>query len=513
VVAVAELLARCARSDRSNEPTFPSLQTILTPVRSLIAFALVLAACRGSDRSDVPAARAPSATAQRGPDALVLRAPRAGGVARVTAYPADSTVWTATDAAPALERVLAFDADAGLIAAVDTRGYPLWLDLRVGSVTIPSRGKLRGISSVDGTTIYAVGADGAVVRFTPSGNGVFKMPLPAVAVFPQSNGTLLVLGGRGDAARVWRTYPPDTKILDSLMLPNVTGGTGAPLGDRVYFQSGGRTLTGVHARTLAKGQPIAFDHLIRAVASTPSGDRLYVLTDSSQTVSVIDRYQDRITARIEMPGRPRDLRVDPFGRYVLVRAAAGDSVWVVGIGANQIIGTVRSAWRGDLPFVAADGAIAVVDGTDVAFVNAGAPRELRRVARGASDFWYPFMWTGLRPRAASLDQPPPPKDTDTTVHAAPPPVADTAPVARPAPSPDSARVGFTVSFAALLNEAKARDLASKINVAGQAARVVTSINEGTAVYRVVLGPYPTRDEADRAGRAAGQTYYVYAGTP
>jgi YVTN family beta-propeller protein len=484
-------------------------------VRSLIAFALVLAACRGSDRSDLPASHSSSPPTQRGPDALVLRSPRNGGVARVTAYPnVDSTVWTATDAAPPLDHVLAFDADAGLIAAVDTRGFPLWLDLRVGSVTIPNRGKLRGLVSVDGTTIYGVGADGAVVRFTPSGNGVFKTPLPAIAVFPQLNGTLLVLGGRGEAARVWRMHPPETKVLDSLLLPNVTSGTGAPLGDRVYFLSGGRTLTGVHARTLAKGQPIEFDHLIRAVASTPSGDRLYVLTDSSETVSVIDRYQDRVTARIEMPGRPRDLRVDPFGRYVLVRAAAGDSVWIVGIGANQVVGTVRSAWRSDVPFVAADGAVAVLDGADVSFSGAGSPREIRRVAGGASDFWYPFVWIGLRPRAASLDQPPPaPKDTDTSPRVAPPPAADTVVHARPAPSPDSAKLGFTVSFAALLNETKAREQAAKINVNGEAARVVTNVTDGTAVYRVVLGPYPTRDEADRVGKASGQTYYVYAGSP
>ena len=44
-------------------------------------------------------------------------------------------------------------------------------------------------------------------------------------------------------------------------------------------------------------------------------------------------------------------------------------------------------------------------------------------------------------------------------------------------------IGFTVSFAVLLNDAKARELAAKIVVDGKAARVVTGINEGTAVYR------------------------------
>ena len=70
-----------------------------------------------------------------------------------------------------------------------------------------------------------------------------------------------------------------------------------------------------------------------------------------------------------------------------------------------------------------------------------------------------------------------------------------------------------MSFAVLLNDAKARELAAKIVVDGKPARVVTGVNEGTAVYRVVLGPYTTRDEAERVGRASGQTYYVYAGTP
>lgn len=65
----------------------------------------------------------------------------------------------------------------------------------------------------------------------------------------------------------------------------------------------------------------------------------------------------------------------------------------------------------------------------------------------------------------------------------------------------------------LLNEAKARELAAKIVIDGKQARVVSGVNDGIAVYRVVLGPYPTREEAERVGRASGQTYYVYAGSP
>lgn len=450
----------------------------------------------------------------------MLRVPRSGGAPRVTAFPnIDSTVWRGTEKVPALDRVLAFDAEEGLVAAVDGRGLPLWIDLRTGTVTSTGRGKPHGLISVDGSTIYGIGADGAVARFTPPGNWTYKPAQPASAVFPQTSGQVLILTGRGAATRLHRMHPPETKLLDSLDLPDVAMGTGAPLGDRIYFVGQRRTLTGIRARTLGKGSPITLDHGVADMATTPSGDRFYVITDSSSDFSVVDPFQDRVTATLRLPGRPRALRVDPFGRYVLVQAASGDSVWVVSIGTDKVIGTVRSAWRGDLPFVAPDGSIAVIQGTDVAFVDATSLRALRRAKDGASDFWYAFTWSGLRTRPPTVDTLSEiPNDSDTATHIAQPPrpQSDTTPRASatsPSPPRDSARVGFTVSFAVLLNEAKARELAGKINVDGKPARVVTGVNDGTAVYRVVLGPYMAREEAERVGRASGQTYYVYAGTP
>jgi cell division septation protein DedD len=86
-------------------------------------------------------------------------------------------------------------------------------------------------------------------------------------------------------------------------------------------------------------------------------------------------------------------------------------------------------------------------------------------------------------------------------------------VAPPPPVRDTTPRGFTVSFAVLLDGVKARELAAKIVVDGKNARVVPGSNDGIPVYRVVLGPYATREEADRVGKASGQAYYVYAGAP
>ncbi|MDE3129388.1 MAG: SPOR domain-containing protein, partial [Gemmatimonadota bacterium] len=143
-----------------------------------------------------------------------------------------------------------------------------------------------------------------------------------------------------------------------------------------------------------------------------------------------------------------------------------------------------------------------------------------------SDYWFGFHWNGFRPRASSLDQPVSfnlaAADSErTAIDAA---AADSAARAAPgagaprpgaAPRADSlpAAVGYIVSFAALLSQSRAQELASQIAVEGQRARLVTTVRDGTAIYRVVLGPYPTRDEAERVGRASQHSYWVYEAAP
>jgi hypothetical protein len=211
------------------------------------------------------------------------------------------------------------------------------------------------------------------------------------------------------------------------------------------------------------------------------------------------------------------LRIDALGRYLLVRATGRDSIWVVDIGTDKLVGAVRTAWRDDLPFVAVDGAIVLAQGNDVVFVDGSNLHERRRVAQGASDYWYSFAWSGFRPRSAALDQPvrfPGADSADSAARAN----ADTT---HPAPTPSTvdttptptASKGFIVSFAALLNEQKAHELAATIKVRNETARVMSTPREGQTIYRVVLGPYPTKDEAERVGRDSKQNYWVYEAMP
>lgn len=517
-----------------------ALTTARAPLRSLaargydlavrptrLALLLSLAACT-PDRRAEPAARATAADAARGPDALVLRIARKGGAARVYAYPRlDTVVWRA-GAAPVPARILAFDDEAGEIAYVDTRGLPARIDFRQGGGGTVSRAKLTAITSTDGSAIYAIAADGTVQRYAQSGTWSWTPPLPPRALFPQTDGSLLVLAARRSGSLVWRLHPPSTDVLDSVVLPAVDRTLRTQVGDRLYLGAD-RELTGVRTRTMERVASITLDGAIEQLAATPSGDRVFVVTKGDSAIHVVDRYRERVSGEIALARHVAELRMDPLGRYLLARPEGQDSAVVIALGTSRVVGTVGTDWRSDLPFVAPDGAIAVAQGADVALVDGETLRPRATIRGGAADFWYPFRWTGFRPRAASLDRPVEfagPSDSaraamDSAAAAA---AADSiAPAAGTAPAPASAvpgrdsvsrrPSGWTVSFAALLAADKAHELAARIRVGDEQARVITAMRGGSAIYRVVLGPYPTREEAERVGRASRSAYWVYEGGP
>ena len=102
--------------------------------------------------------------------------------------------------------------------------------------------------------------------------------------------------------------------------------------------------------------------------------------------------------------------------------------------------------------------------------------------------------------------------------------SSTAPSPTPSPAVDTTHApsgavtppqsaGFTVSFAALLSEDKAQQVASSIKVNGTAAHVVSTTTAGSPIFRVVMGPFATRDEADKIGRASKREYWIYEGSP
>jgi cell division septation protein DedD len=469
-----------------------------------------------------------------GPDAIVLRLAKAGGFMRAYRYPRlDSLVWRSTEPAPSVRAVLGFDQEDGVLAYLSKNGSPGWIDLRVGSVRAASRVPITGVTTADAWAVYGVRRDTIIQRLTPSGDWSVSLNAKIQRLFPLPDGSLLALRARGGGgAQLLRLRPPESALLDSVNVEAPLHTAVSPLGDRVYFAAQ-REVIPFGAQTLRGYPRVPLPDDVADMVSTPSGDRLFVALEHTPAIEVIDRFSGARTATVRLPAPARELRMDPLGRMVLVRPATGDSVWVVGVAANRVVHGVASEWREDLPAVVVDGSVAVIQSGDVLFVAPGEARPRMRVQGGSEEVWHFVFWNGFRPRAKELDlpvvfedsmpravetavaardsvEPPRPARVDTapTARAAPAPPVDTA-----APRPAAPRAGWTVSFAAVLSEEGARELARRINVDGQVARVVVTSTEGIRIHRVVLGPYTTRVEAERVGRSSGRSFWVFEGPP
>lgn len=492
-----------------------------------------MAGCGGDDRPD--SNDVASALPSTGPDPVVVRLARDGGTVRGYRYPnLDSLIWRSGQPAPAVERFLAFDPDNAVLAYLGRDGQPGWLDLRIGARRPATKDKLSGITSADGWAIFGISEKNGIVRLTPSGDWSHPSARPVRGLIPLSDGTLLVLADDGAETFVVRMRPPDTEIVDSVSVPRPERVEVTPLADRVYLSMGDRLMS-LHPKELGERTVVEAAGAIVALAATPSGDRVFLANASGPRLEVLDRYSEELRRSVELPGRSTDLRMDPMGRYLIARPAEGDSAWIVAIATQELVATIPTAWRVDLPFVAADGLVAVVRGDDVGFIDPHSGEERRRVANGAADLWFATLWNGFRPRSRELDAPVAyegaldstrrrrevdtaavqvgptvriPRDTTPVEEAAPPP-----PPPPPRPAPPPARDAWTVSFAAVLSEERAREIAAGITVDGQRPRVVQGKTDGTTIYRVVFGPYNSKADAERMGRASGHNFWVYEGVP
>ena len=155
-------------------------------------------------------------------------------------------------------------------------------------------------------------------------------------------------------------------------------------------------------------------------------------------------------------------------------------------------------------------------------VNSGTLSDASTIAGGGRDFWYFFAWNGFRPRSADLDRPVTfdtpavaPADTlagTTGDSAFNPPLRDATPTMIEPPAVIARPVGYMVSFAAVLSEQKAREAAAEISVNGLRPRVTPTQSGSTTISRVVLGPYGSREEAERVGRDSRRQYWIYEET-
>jgi hypothetical protein len=179
--------------------------------------------------------------------------------------------------------------------------------------------------------------------------------------------------------------------------------TAFTVGDRVLLGVG-ESVLGVRGRDLVQVLRVEVGDPVQALAATPSGDRIFALLADDRRLRIVDRFAEKVTGSVRLPAPASALRMDPLGRVLLARGP-GDSVFVVDVGTESLRGVLRTPWRGDLPQVLPDGAVAGVRGADVVLHHPVSLAALRSVADGAGLFWHALRWNGFRPRAKGLDQP------------------------------------------------------------------------------------------------------------
>jgi hypothetical protein len=227
---------------------------------------------------------------------------------------------------------------------------------------------------------------------------------------------------------------------------------------------------------------------VQHVAFSPSGHRLYVARGGADALTVYDRFTWTKLGAIDLPGEPGAMRGDPLGRYLLVRPAKGDSVWVMDLSTHELLGSWSTAWGEDLPAIAASRFLLLRQGQDVVGYDLASAKlpEVGRIPGGAADLWLVLNWA---PRGETPQGPAP----------------DSAALAGGRPASE-ARVFVQVSSSQ--NPAWADELARKLSGVGLPASVIKPQHSDEG-YRVVLGPYPTREAAESTGKKLGQPYFIY----
>jgi hypothetical protein len=438
---------------------------------------LALGACGTSPQTVQLREAVATAGSVSGP-AVAFRVPaRRAAAVRVYALPALEPVTWRLDAAPvAPEGIVGLAADDGLLYAAAGDDL-LALDLRSGRFRTLDSGVTRTAIGATGT-VLALHGDGSLAlaadrRLSPAGHApggrveaLWTAPGGRqVAVLRDDSGrAALVLAGGGVESR--RAIPEGT------VTPSGWGDAAVVVGpEGVALFDLLRDAAPLHLGT--RDEPLA-------ATFSASGHRVYVATARPELLG-FDRFEGDRLERTRLPARVTALRADRFGRYLFGHADSG--LVIVGT-AGEEPRVVPGAWSDDLPAATPDGAVVLRAGRSVRVLAADLSTEQGRVAGGGADHWLVAPWDTRRP----------------TLEAA----------AEAAGPPSAAVPGqqVYVQVSSTSNAQWADGLASDLRTAGMRASVLPPAS-ADEMYRVVLGPYGTREEAEAIGRKLGMPYWIF----
>ena len=447
----------------------------MTRIGSLTALIGLFAACSGDPAT--PDGEALAGTFDR-PTAVVLSVPAEGGTGSYfDAATLEPIEGLSTPSLPALGTVWGVHKASGTLVGVSPTRRALAIDLESGRTTEFAREATGGALSPSGTA-HAVTAGGNVALLRRRERSTWPVEIDTTdRLFPGPGGRLLAVARTG--ARVLTVVGTDgtstthelptgplavTPTGDLLAVATDTGmGFFDPTGSREPWWVGVRA-----------------DQAI-AIEFSPSGHRLY-FTHAGVGVGVVDRFARREVDGLPAPAGGVGLRSDPLGRWVLVRHPRGDSVWVVDAATGRFAGGVAGEWDPAFPTVTPDGILLIEQGADLVAIDPATLTQRARLERG-DGLWVPTTYLPRRLPTLTL--------------------------ASQAGGGDTTAGAIYVQVASSQNPAWAADLAtSLVRDARLPARVLSPEAPGEG-FRVVLGPYTTREEATAIGTRLGRPFWIF----
>jgi hypothetical protein len=410
---------------------------------------------------------------------VAIRLPAKGGTPQLYRLPRLTAVeGVLRGKLPPVERVVGLDPESEFLFVSTAKRELLALDLGSGRVDTVATGVAQAALGPDGT-VYAVDTTRRVISLSRRTRFAWPRPLTALPreVFGAADQHLVGVIPQDQLLVAAADQPPT-------VLPIAAGGDVAATrwGDLVAVASD----TGVtFYDPLGRRAPsfVRLPDAPRALAFSPSGHRIYLARRSVPGLAVVDRFERRELDGVALPGPAAALRLDPLGRWLLARPAVGDSAWIVDLPIKQHTGIVPTQWQTDLPAISPDGVLIYRRRNDVLAVRPDSLTEVGKVERGAADLWILTTWLprGVPASVASAAR------SDTAAGTEGP---------------------LYVQVSTSQNPEWSGHLADDLSRAGMAARVLPPQNPDDG-YRVVLGPFTTRAQAEATGRRLGRPFWIY----
>lgn len=412
---------------------------------------------------------------------VAIRLPVKGGVPQLYRLPRLTPVdGVLKGRLSAVERVIGLDPESEFLFVTTVKHELIGLDLGSGRVDTVAIKVKQAALGPDGT-LYAVDSSRHVISLSRRTRFAWPQALTALPrdLFGATDQHLVGVIPQDKLLVAAADQPPTVR-------PIAAGGdvTATRWGDLVAVASD----SGVtFYDPLARREP-AFVKLAdppRALAFSPSGHRIYVGRRSVPGLAVVDRYERKEIDGIALPGPVAALRLDPLGRWLLARPAVGDSAWIVDLPIKRHTGIVPTQWQPDLPAISPDGMLIYRRGSDVIASRPDSLTDVGKVPNGAADLWVLTSWL---PRGV-------------------PAIAVSA-----AAADSTGKAGsegpLYVQVSTSQNPEWSGHLADDLTRAGLAARVLPPQHPDDG-YRVVLGPYATREQAEATGRRLGRPFWIY----